>query len=588
MKGPPHLSRPGNGKTHEPRDRGASAPHDAGILRSREATLSIILSLVIGVLTGLVVVAFVLLTGRLSARMYPAGGAAWRRLVIPVAGSLVSGFLIFRYFPDARGSGIPQTKFAIFINKGYISLRTVLGKFLCCSVSLASGMALGREGPSVHIGAGIASVLARRFGLSTRIVKAMVPVGCAAALAAAFNTPIAAVLFSLEEILGDLHAPVLGSIVISSATSWMVLHLVLGDEPLFHVPAYQLVNPAEFGIYALLGVVGGLSSVLFVKLLLAIRTWFMKLPKRTRWLQPVVGGLVVGILGWFFPEVLGVGYDFVERVLGGEAPLKMVILLAVLKIVATAMCYSSGNAGGIFGPSLFIGAMVGGSVGIVAHHFFPHSTANPGAYALVGMGTAFAGIIRTPLTSVIMIFELTRDYSIIVPLMISNLISFFISWKLQPEPIYEALALQEGVYLPTGESREDLERVRVDAVMGSIIEPFPPDMNVRTAKRRLAEMQRNSWPVAAGNRLLGVLTTRRLDEIADHDTSLRNALPDEPYSYVYSDHALSSALERMGSAGADVLPVVSRADRRELKGIVTLSGVLSAFGVDDHKEPARQ
>ena len=225
-------------------------------LKNREDQLTVVLSLIIGVLVGLVVVAFILLTGRLAAQMYPAGGAAWRRVVIPVIGALISGFFLFRYFPDARGSGIPQTKFAIFINDGYISLRTILGKFFCCSTSLASGIALGREGPSVQIGAGIASVLGRRFGLSKESVKSLVPVGCSAALAAAFNTPIAAVLFSLEEILGDLHAPVLGTVVISSATSWIVLHLLLGDEPLFHVPAYRLIHPLEFGIYAILGVVG--------------------------------------------------------------------------------------------------------------------------------------------------------------------------------------------------------------------------------------------------------------------------------------------------------------------------------------------
>src|SRR5271169_2115000 len=248
-------------------------------LRNSENQLSLVLSLVLGVLVGLVVVAFILLTGRLAARMYPAGGAAWRRVLIPAIGALGTGFLLSRYFPNARGSGIPQTKFAIFINNGYISLRTVLGKFFLCSASLATGIALGREGPSVQIGAGIASVLGRRFGLSKESVKALVPVGCAAALAAAFNTPIAAVLFPLEEILGDMHAPVLGTVVISSATSWMVLHLMLGDEPLFHVPAYRLVHPMEFGIYAVLGVVGGLGSVAFVKLLLFIRSRFKLLPK---------------------------------------------------------------------------------------------------------------------------------------------------------------------------------------------------------------------------------------------------------------------------------------------------------------------
>src|SRR5579863_8386396 len=210
--------------------------------RNREDQLMIVLSLVIGVVVGLVVVAFILLTGRLAQRMYPPGSAAWRRVMVPVAGALVSGYLLFRYFPDARGSGIPQAKFALFIRNGYISLKTVLGKFLCCSITLASGIPLGREGPSVQIGAGIASVLGRRVGLSPANVKKLVPVGCAAALAAAFNTPIAAVLFALEEIMGDLQSNVLGAVVLSSATSWMVLHLLLGDQPLFHVPPYQLVR----------------------------------------------------------------------------------------------------------------------------------------------------------------------------------------------------------------------------------------------------------------------------------------------------------------------------------------------------------
>src|SRR5579875_1700155 len=285
--------------------------------QKREDQLTILLSLVIGILVGLTVVAFILLTGRLAARMYPPESAVWRRFLVPIAGTLFSGFLLYRYFPNARGSGIPQAKFALFLQDGYISLRTVVGKFICCSISLASGIALGREGPSVQIGAGIASVLGRRFGLSKANVKALVPVGCSAALAAAFNTPIAAVLFSLEEILGDLNAAVLGSVVLSSATSWMVLHFLLGDEPLFHVPAYQLVNPVEFGFYAILGIVGGIGSVCFVKLLLNLRIWFWKLPAWTKWMQPAAGGLLMGIFGLFMPQVLGVGYDYVDRVLGG-------------------------------------------------------------------------------------------------------------------------------------------------------------------------------------------------------------------------------------------------------------------------------
>ncbi|HZI99908.1 MAG TPA: chloride channel protein, partial [Gemmatimonadaceae bacterium] len=472
-------------------------------LREKEDQLALVLSLVIGAVVGLVVVAFILLTGRLAAHMYPAGGAGWRRILVPTLGSLLTGYLLFRWFPNARGSGIPQTRAAIFINDGCISLRTVIGKFVCCSTSLASGIALGREGPAVHIGSGLASVIAQRTGLSNKQIRWLVPVGGAAALAAAFNTSIAAVLFSLEEIMGDLHTPILGSVVLSSATSWMVVHLLLGDNPLFHVAPYHLENPAELLLYALLGIVGGLVSVAFVKLLLGLREWFAKLPRKTLWFQPVVGGLTVGIMGYFVPEVMGVGYNHVEHVLAGNVVLYVVLMLIVLKVIATAVCYASGNAGGIFGPSLFIGAMVGGGVGSIAHDLMPSMTAGAGAYALVGMGTAFAGIVRTPLTSVIMIFEVTRDYSIIVPLMISNLLAFYISQKLQKEPIYEALARQDGLHLPRSASHDRTARRPVTLALRESPEPLNSDMPAAHALARIEGITLDSWPVMDSGGLVG-------------------------------------------------------------------------------------
>ena len=336
-------------------------------LQEREDQVFLLLALVIGALTGLTVVGFILLTERAGMRLYPVGGAPWRRLLFPVGGSLGIGYLLFRYFPDARGSGVPQTKAALFARGGRITLRTVVGKFFCTSATLASGIPLGREGPSVQVGAGIASVLGRRLGLSPQRVKDLLPVGAAAAVAAAFNTPLAAVLFSLEEIVGDLHAPVLGSVVLASATAWMVLRLLLGNSPLFKVPQYQLVHPLEFAIYGVLGVAGGLVSVVFTKLLVGIRERFMRFPKNTVWLQPVAGGLLVGLMGWFVPQVLGVGYGYVGDVLNGNMTLNLMVLLLVLKLLAVTTSYSSGNAGGIFGPSLFIGAMLGGVLGTEAH-----------------------------------------------------------------------------------------------------------------------------------------------------------------------------------------------------------------------------
>jgi CIC family chloride channel protein len=431
----------------------------------REDQVFLVLTLLIGALVGLIVVAFILLTERVGQRLYPAGGAVWHRVVLHVAVSLVMGCLLYRYFPNARGSGVPQTKAALYAREGRISSRTVFGKFFCTSVTLASGIPLGREGPSVQVGAGIASVLGRKLGLRQEKVKALIPVGAAAAVAAAFNTPLAAVLFSLEEVVGDLHAPVLGSLVLASATSWAVLRLLLGNHPLFAVPQYQLVHPAEFTLYAALGVAGGFLSAAFTRLLLWLREGFLAAPRKTLWLQPVAGGLVVGLMGWFVPQTLGVGYAHVGEALNGNMAWKLMAMLLVLKLVSVAVSYASGNAGGIFGPSLFLGAMLGGVVGTVGNHFFPGQVATSGAYALVGMSAAFAGIVRAPMTSVVMIFELTRDYAVIVPLMISNLVSFFIASRFQKQPIYEVLAHQDGIHLPAAESRAGEASRRVQHAM---------------------------------------------------------------------------------------------------------------------------
>src|ERR1700674_1026228 len=296
-------------------------------LADREEQVFLVLTLLIGALVGLIVVAFIEITGRFGARLYPPDAAAWRRFLVPVAGSLVMGYLLYKFFPDARGSGVPQTKAALYARGGFISLSTVLGKFFCTSVTLASGIPLGREGPAVQVGGGIASVLGRYLGLSSERVKALIPVGASAAIAAAFNTPLAAVVFSLEEITGDLHAPILGSVVLASATSWVVLRVLLGNHPLFQVPQYQLANPLEFGIYAVLGVAGGLVSVAFTKLLLRTREWFMSLPKKTVWVQPVAGGVLVGVIALFVPQVLGVGYSYVGDALNGRMTLGIMALL---------------------------------------------------------------------------------------------------------------------------------------------------------------------------------------------------------------------------------------------------------------------
>jgi CIC family chloride channel protein len=558
-------------------------PRLHSLIQDREEQVFLVLSLLIGALAGLTVVAFIVLTERLGMRLYPVGSPAWRRIAMPVGGSLAMGFLLYRYFPDARGSGVPQTKAALYARDGNISLRTVLGKFICTATTLASGIPLGREGPSVQVGAGIASVLGRWLGLRPEKVKALIPVGAAAAIAAAFNTPMAAVLFALEEVVGDLHAPVLGSVVLASATSWAVLRLLLGNNPLFHVPSYELVHPLEFAIYAVLGIAGGFLSVAFTKLLLGMRKRFLLLPRSTRWWHPVVGGVMVGLMGWFVPQVLGVGYSYVGSALDGTMALKLMVLLIVLKLFAITTCYASGNAGGIFGPALFLGAMLGGAIGTVAHHLLPTYTATPGAYALVGMGALFAGIVRAPMTSVLMIFEMTRDYAVIVPLMIANLASLFISSRFQKAPIYKALAQQDGIHLPSMKTREEFRGRSVSQLLRTATEILPSQMSVHDAVERTHASQFHSWIVEDDGGVVGVLSGKVLESAIakggseEHLMTLFDSLA---FPHVHADHPLHLAMERMSKAHIDILPVVNRADIHKLEGIVTLRDVLDSYGLD--------
>jgi chloride channel protein, CIC family len=548
----------------------------------REEQVFLVLTLLIGAIVGLIVVAFILITERFGARLYPMNAAVWRRLVVPVVGSLAMGYLLYRFFPDARGSGVPQTKAALWARGGRISFATVFGKFFCTSATLACGIPLGREGPAVQVGSGIASMLGRYLGLKPEKVKALIPVGAAAAIAAAFNTPLAAVVFALEEVVGDLHAPVLGSVVLASATSWGMLRLLLGNDPLFQVPQYQLVHPGELGIYALLGVLGGFISAAFTRLLLWMRAWFLRRPKKTVWFQPLAGGLTVGVMACFLPQILGVGYKYVGDVLNGGMALKLMLLLLVLKLFAVTISYASGNAGGIFGPSLFLGAMLGGIVGTLAHHFAPGYVATPGAYALVGMGTAFAGIVRAPMTSVLMIFEITRDYAVIVPLMISNLISFFISSRFQREPIYEVLAHQDGIHLPTAGSRIPDPQRQVYQAMHAATEVLETRATIQESLNKVASSRLHAWPIVDQSGVIGMISLSRLQKVlteGETEKPLSDILKDSEFPHVHMDHSLNMALDRMGSSQLDVLPVVNRANVHKLEGIVTLQDVLRLYGV---------
>jgi CIC family chloride channel protein len=316
-----------------------------------------------------------------------------------------------------------------------------------------------------------------------------------------------------------------------------------------------------------------------------MRARFLRFPRNTVWFQPLAGGLLVGIMGWFVPQVMGVGYDYVGDALNGKMVFHLMALLLVLKLFAVTTSYASGNAGGIFGPALFIGAMAGGTVGTVAHHLFPAITATPGAYALVGMGAAFAGIVRAPMTSVLMIFEMTQDYAVIVPLMIANLVSLFIASRLQHEPIYEALAVQDGIHLPMTKGGKRRGQRQIASIMRTTGQSLPAEMTVQAAREdareRVSHDEPATWVVTDERGAIGVISLSSLErELAqDANKKLSEIVDPLTFPHVHLDQGLDLALERMGENQIEILPVVSRADIHELKGIVTLQDVLNAYGI---------
>ena len=543
-------------------------------LRLREAELFLVLSLLIGVIAGMVAVLFSLAIDRLDYLLFGLDPGTARLVLVPALVGVITGVLLVRWFAGVRGSGVPQTKAAFHLENGAIPARVPIGKFVMGVLCVGSGHSMGREGPSVQIGAGIASVIGRWLRLPPARVRELVPVGVAGALAAAFNTPVAAVLFALEEIIGDLNARLLGSTVVASIASVVVQRSILGNEPLFHVPAYHLVHPAELVAYAVLGVAGGILSLIFCTALLRLRGWIRLLPQPTVAFQPAVGGLVLGLMLVAVPQVRGVGYEHVDQALNGGLLMPSLILLCAAKMVATVASYCSGNAGGIFAPSLFIGAMAGGIVGTIANAIAPFPTGEPGAYALVGMGTLFAGIIRAPMTSVFMIFEITQDYQIIVPLMVANLLSFTISRRFLPVPIYDALLRQDGVHLPSLPAREQSAWCARD-LMDDAPLFVPADSSVEAAWEVVRALDPPVVLVGTAERLVGAVTRDQLAAARDagrgHDV-VTALVREEASAHVHPDHPLDVVVQRFAGSGG-LLPVVSRADARRVEGAITLKEI---------------
>jgi CIC family chloride channel protein len=555
---------------------------DLASWRLTPAQISLLLTVVVGIIAGLSAVLFALAIDGAQHLFFGATPSVWRLIAVPALVSVLTGILLVRVFPGVRGSGVPQTKAAYHLKSGVIDPMVPIGKFITGILCIGSGHSIGREGPSVQIGAGIASWAGQWLRLPEANIRTLVPVGASAALSAAFNTPVAAVIFTLEEIIGDLNAPLLGSAVLSSVTAVVVARSILGNEPLFHVPQYELLHSAELLAYVALGLIAGAASVAFSKGMLRARRAFLDLPPSTRMWQPAMGGLAIGLLLVFVPEVAGVGYGYVDQALNGGLLLQTMLVLCVVKMVATIVSYSSGNAGGVFAPTLYFGAMLGGAVGLIAREVFPFPVGEPGAYALVGMGALFAGIIRAPMTSVFMIFEITQDYAIIVPLMVANMLSLGISRRYQRVPLYEAFLLQDGVHLPkTAASAESSAGWRAVDVMSSQVPWADPGL---TAAGMLDAM-----PPDAAAMLVGTPDTvrglARRDHLESQVAAGRGAdpvtaLPLEACPHVHADHSIDVVIERLRQS-CGMVPVLARSDVQRVEGVITRDTIVGILVPDE-------
>jgi len=546
-----------------------------------------VLTVTIAIACGLVAVSYHVLIKLISANLIErviaiqGPSRVFWMLVVPTAGGLTAGLLIHFFAPEARGSGIPQVKIAYSMNYGRVPIRVATAKAVISALCLGSGGSLGREGPTVQICAALAHTIARMFSIPRRKQMNQLPVGAAAAIAAAFNTPIAAVTFTLEEIIGDLNQKLAASIVIAAVISATVERALLGKNPLFiGANVYALNAAKELVAYAALGVTAGVVGVGFSKLILWLRFAFRDRVHVPVWSKPAVGGVIIGCIGLWQPHALGVGYDFLGTVLTGtdQLLLKAVLALMVAKILATAFSYGSGMSGGVLGPSLFVGGMLGVAVWHVLIYIEPGAAIARGAFALVGMGAVFAAVVRVPITSILLIFEMTYNYEIILPLMVANAIAYAVASRLTPLSIYEAFMFQDGIHLGQAPKTDVLSGITAASVMTQDVVTLPSDITVREALDVVGSLEFSGYPVLRDSRMAGLITTgdlRRL-EAQGREHELIEDVMTKKVVHAHPEQTLDTVVLKLAQRELSQLPVVSRVDDGQLLGIITLRDVARA------------
>lgn len=558
-------------------------------LEFREERFFLVLSVFIGIFSALAVVCFRLAIDvnrlwLLGPTLQPHG---LRVILAPTLAGFLVAILVVHVFSAVRGSGVNQTKAALYIYNGYIPFSTAIGKFVTASIAIGAGHSLGPEDPSLQIGASLASALGGRLRLSRERLRLIAPVGAAAGLAAAFNAPISAVLFVIEEVIGRWTAGILGSVVLSAVSSVVVMRFFLGSEPMFRIPPIALIRPQELLAYAVLGIVGGLAAIVFARAIGFLRPRLKARPRWSQYFQPAVAGLLIGLIGYFgAPQVMGAGYEFIDQAMHNQFTWKMLGILAGLKILSTTVSFVSGTPGGMFAPTLFIGAMLGGAVGGVEHILFPQLAGSIATYCLVGMGVLFAAFLRAPMTSVFMVLEVSGNYSIIIPVMVANTIAYLISRALQPVPIFDLLTRQDGIELPSLEEQREEAVLRVEDAMHH---PTGPVLNsedtVEQAYQRTSDSTAAAFLVHLRPAGWGCVTREAVMKLRGEgkgEFTLGSVLPTRRLAHLHPDLPLDAALRYLHEC--PLLPVLNRADFRKLEGVISQQDVLNRYKLVEREE----
>jgi CIC family chloride channel protein len=555
---------------------------------------SVVLAVLVGLATGLGAVAFIQLLRLLTDLSFnQAKGPLWFLgrfyvVLLPAAGGMIVGPLIHYFAREAKGHGVPEVMTAIAIRGGRIRKRVALVKILASALTIGSGGSAGREGPMIQIGAGIGSSVAQLLRMSDDRVKTFLACGAAGGVAATFNAPIAGAMFSLE-VLGGQFGLDFSLVVLASVTSAVISRAMLGNFPSFEVPPWDMVSEKELLFYLLLGLLAAGAATLFVRTLSAFEERFdaWRFPEPVK---PVVGGLAVGVMGIWLPEVFGAGLPQMEQALLIRIPFVVMLLLVPAKILATSLTLGSGGSGGVFAPCLFVGAMLGGAFGHIVHWFFPAFTALSGAYAIVGMAAVFGAAAQAPLTAILIIFEMTNDYRIILPLMAATVIAATVYRAFNLDSIYTVKLRKRGIIYRGGQDLDIMASTRVAAALTHRMLSVRPDTPIRNFRREVEQTNHQWFPVLDGRgELVGVITGQDADRAAEQgeeDAPLEKYMTREIVSVTPVD-SLHEVVRRFGVRDLGHLPVVETGNPRKLVGIISRAHVLRAYNRELQRRQGR-